>query len=103
MYLESQMYFFSHTSGAGSSHQQVVGCSGQVDWEDQSDLWQIMLQDAAQVFHHYLLKLTFLLQDVFVVDSPLVFKHNSIVSVIRLGFVKGISSQQNLQSKWTGA
>ena len=102
MYFKSQMYFFSHTSGAGSSHQQVVGCSGQVDLEDQSNLWQIMLQDV-QVFHHYLLKLTFLLQDVFVVDSPLVFKHNSIVSVIRLGFVKGISSQQNLQSKWTGA
>ena len=61
-----------------------------------------MLQDV-QVFHHYLLKLTFLLQDVFVVDSPLVFKHNSIVSVIRLGFVKGISSQQNLQFKWTEA
>ena len=97
------MCFFSHTSGAGSSHQQVVGCSGQVDWEDQSDLWQILLQDAAQVFHNYLLKLTFLLQDVFVVDSPLVFKHNSIVSVIRLGFVKGLSSQQNLQFKWTEA
>ena len=86
------MWVCRHASGAGSSHQQVVGCSHHVDEEEHSDLWQIFHEEADKVFSshndqlqtHLCRSSCFPSKDVFDPDSPVVFKHNASVSVVRL-------------------
>ena len=48
--VSSLMWVCRHASGAGSSHQQVVGCSQDVDEKEHSDLWQIFHEEADKVF-----------------------------------------------------
>ena len=90
------MWVCRYASGAGSSHQQVVGCSHDVDEEEHSDLWQIFHEEADKVSpsHDDQLQIPlvpiviFPSKDVFDPDSPVVFKHNASVSVVRLETVR---------------
>ena len=89
------MWVCRHASGAGSSHQQVVGCSHDVDEEEHSDLWQIFHEEADKVSPPTMIScrptyvpiVMFSSKDVFDPDSPVVFKHNASVSVVRLEIV----------------
>ena len=91
------MWVCRHASGAGSSHQQVVGCSHDVDEEEHSDLWQIFHEEADKVSPPTMISCRSHLcrsscfpsiKDVFDPDSPVVFKHNASVSVVRLETVR---------------
>ena len=90
------MWVCRYASGAGSSHQQVVGCSQEVDEKEHSDLWQIFHEEADKVSpptmiscrSHLCRSSCFPSKDVFDPDSPVVFKHNASVSVVRLETVR---------------
>ena len=77
-----------HVTGAGSSHQQVVGCGLDEDNEGRSDLWQISNDAATEVFVNCIHTLKYIyplfLQDTFDPSFPVVFEQNTSLYLTRL-------------------